>query len=189
MLIQLIAQHPEALVTVLTKTPLWVGGLFAALLALGLSQTRERQVSQLRMAIMPLAMTGLSLWGTASAFARSPLFGYIMLAWVVGALLVGSVVARTPAPAGTRHDAASRSFQIPGSWLPMALILGIFLTKYIVGVDLTMQPGLAQNAQYGLVVGSLYGVFSGAFAGRAIRLWRVALRPAATSSSFPFLNT
>jgi hypothetical protein len=189
MFIQLVAQHPEALGAVLTKTPLWVGGLFAGLLALGLSQTRDRQVSRLRMAIMPLAMSGLSLWGTASAFGRSPLFGYIMLAWAVGALLVGGLVARTPAPGGTRHDAASRSFQIPGSWLPMALILGIFLTKYIVGVDLTMQPGLAHDARYGLVVGSLYGVFSGSFAGRAIRLWRLVLRPAAAPASSPLLNT
>ncbi|MDO9359878.1 MAG: hypothetical protein Q7T70_12895 [Polaromonas sp.] len=186
MLIQLLTQHPEALGTVLSKTPLWVGGLFAALLALGLSQTRDRQVSQLRMAIMPLAMNGLSLWGTASAFGKSPLFGYVMLAWAVGALLTGSLVAMTSPPAGTRHDAASRSFSIPGSWLPMALILGIFLTKYIVGVDLTMQPGLAQDSQYTLVVGSLYGVFSGTFAGRAIRLWRLALRP--VTSSPPFVN-
>lgn len=189
MLVQLLTQHPEAVGTVLSKTPLWVGGLFAGLLALGLSQTRDRQVSQLRMAIMPLAMTGLSLWGTASAFGRSPLFGYVMLAWAVGALFVGGLVAMRPAPAGTRHDAASRSFQIPGSWMPMALILGIFLTKYIVGVDLTMQPGLAREAQYTLVVGALYGIFSGAFAGRAARLWRLALRPAGAPSSSPLLTT
>lgn len=189
MFIQLVAQHPEALGTILTKTPLWVGGLFAGLLVLGLSQTRDRQVSQMRMAIMPLAMTGLSLWGTASAFGRSPLFGYVMLAWAVGALLVGGLVAMSAAPAGTRHDATKRSFQIPGSWLPMALILGIFLTKYIVGVDLTMQPGLAHDAQYTLVVGALYGIFSGTFAGRAIRLWRLALRPAVVPSSPSLLIT
>jgi hypothetical protein len=189
MFIQLVAQHPEALGTVLSKTPLWVGGLFAGLLALGLSQVRGRQVSQLRMTIMPLAMTGLSLWGTASAFGRSPLFGYVMLAWAVGALLVGGLIAMSSAPAGTRHDASSRSFHIPGSWLPMALILGIFLTKYIVGVDLSMQPGLAHDTPYTLVVGALYGIFSGAFAGRAIRLWRLALRPAGALSSSPLLTT
>jgi hypothetical protein len=189
MLIQLLTQHPEALGTVLSKTPLWVGGLFAGLLALGLSQVRDRQVSRLRMAIMPFAMTGLSLWGTASAFGKSPLFGYVTLVWAVGALLVGGLVAMSSAPAGTRHDAASRSFHIPGSWLPMALILGIFLTKYIVGVDLTMQPSLAHDAQYTLAVGALYGIFSGAFAGRAARLWRLTLRPAGTPSSSPLLTT
>jgi hypothetical protein len=186
MLIQLLARHPEALGAVLQKTPMWVGGLFAALLALGLSQTRDRQVSQLRMAVMPLAMTSLSLWGTVSAFGKSPLFGSVMLVWAAGALLSGLVVGRTVPPAGTRHDRASRSFSLPGSWLPLALIMGIFLTKYIVGVDLVMQPGLALDGQYTLGVGTLYGIFSGTFAGRTFRLWRLALRPA--PSSPPLIN-
>ena len=188
MLIQLLLQHPQALAAVLKNTPAWVWGLLATLLALGLSQLRDRQVSQLRMAIMPLAMTGLSLWGTASAFGRSPLFGYVLLAWLATALLMGGLIARTAAPAGTRHDAASRSFWIPGSWLPLTLILGIFLTKYVVGVDLAMQPQLALDGSYTLVVGALYGVFSGSFAGRAIRLWRLALRPAAAPSPSPLAN-
>jgi hypothetical protein len=188
MLIQLIAQHPQALGAVLSKTPLWVGGLFAALLALGLSQVRDRQVSRLRMAIMPLAMTGLSLWGTVSAFGKSPLFGYVMLVWLAGALLVGSLIARTSPRAGTAYDAARRSFTVPGSWLPLVLILGIFLTKYVVGVDLVMQPELARDGQYTLITGALYGLFSGTFAGRTARLWRLARRPAATPSSSPLLN-
>ncbi|MDP1567259.1 MAG: hypothetical protein Q8L91_13525 [Polaromonas sp.] len=189
MFIQLVTQHPEALGAVLTKTPLWVGGLFAALLALGLSQARERQVSQLRMAVMPFAMTGLSLWGSVSAFGKSPLFAYVLLVWAAGALLVGGLVAMSSAPAGTHHDAASCSFRIPGSWLPLALILGIFLTKYVVGVDLAMQPGLAHDGQYTLVVGALYGIFSGAFTGRSVRLWRMALRRVSSTTSSPLVNT
>lgn len=187
MLIQLLWQHPQALGLVLKNTPTWVGGLLAALLALGLSQLRGRQVSQTRMAIMPVTMTALSLWGTASAFGKSPLFGYVMLAWLASALLMASLLARTTPAAGTRHDAASRSFWIPGSWLPLTLILGIFLTKYVVGVDLTMQPALARDGTYTLAIGTLYGLFSGAFAGRTLRLWRLALRPAAPSTS-PLIN-
>lgn len=188
MLIQLIVQHPEALGTVLRKTPLWVGGLLAVLLALGLSQTRDRQVSQLRMAIMPLAMTALSLWGMVSAFGKSPMFGYVMLVWLAGALLIGSLIAMTAPRPGTAYDPARRSFTLPGSWLPLALILGIFLTKYVVGVDLVMQPELSRDGQYTLIVGILYGVFSGAFAGRSARLWRLARRPVAAPSSSPLLN-
>lgn len=187
MLIQLIAQHPEALGTVLGRTPLWVGGMFVGLLALGLSQTRSRQVSQLRMAIMPLAMTGLSLWGTVSAFGNSPSFGYVMLVWFAGALLIGSLIAMTSPQQGTAYNATSRSFTVPGSWLPMALILGIFLTKYVVGVDLAIQPALSRDGQYTLIVGALYGLFSGAFAGRSARLWRLATRPVNASSS-PLFN-
>ena len=56
----------------------------------------------------------------------------------------------------------------------MLLILGVFLTKYVVGVELAMQPALALDGPYTLAVGTLYGVFSGIFAGRAARLWRLA---------------
>ena len=188
MLIQLLLQHPQALGPVLKNTPGWVWGLLAALLALGLSQMRGRRVSQRRMAIMPVAMTALSLWGTASAFGKSPLFGYVMVAWLASALLTASLIAMTRPPAGTRHSAASRSFWIPGHWLPLALILGIFLTKYVVGVDLVMQPQLARDGQYTLFTCALYGLFSGAFAGRSARLWRLALRPGTVPPSSPRLN-
>jgi hypothetical protein len=89
--------------------------------------------------------------------------------------MLGLIAPRAPL-AGTTYDAASRSFNVPGSWMPLALILGIFLTKYIVGVELAMQPALAEDGQYSLIVGGLYGLFSGTFAGRAARLWLLALR-------------
>jgi hypothetical protein len=189
MLIQLLLQQPQALGAVLKNTPPWVWGLLTALLVLGLSQVRSRQGSALRMVLMPVVMTGLALSGTVSAFGRSPLFGYVMLAWLAGAAASGALIARRSPPAGTAYDRTRRNFTIPGSWLPLALILGIFLTKYMVGVDLAMQPQLAQHGLYPLAVGTAYGVFSGVFAGRSARLWRLARRPAAAASSSPRLNT
>ena len=175
MLIQLLIQQPQAIGPVLKGTPTWVWGLLAALLALGLSQVRARKVSQVRMTVMPVAMVGFSLWGMASAFGSSPLFVYVLLAWACGAaLMLGLVASRDPA-AGTRYLADSRSFAVPGSWVPLAIILGIFLTKYVVGVELVMQPGLAMDDRYPLIGGALYGLFSGTFAGRSVRLWRLAL--------------
>jgi hypothetical protein len=170
MLIQLITQHPAAIGAVLKGTPTWVWGLLTALLALGLSQVRTREVSLARTTVMPVAMGGLSLWGTASAFGNSP-----TLVWVVLAALMAALVGRRPAAHGTRFDAGERSFIVPGSWVPMALIAGIFMTKYVVGVDLAMQPSLAGDGTYSLLIGALYGLFTGTFAGRAARLWRLAM--------------
>lgn len=183
MLIQLIAQQPQIIGPILKNTPSWVWGLLATLLALGLSQISTRRVSALRMTLMPVAMTGLSLWGTASAFSQSPLFGYVLLAWAGGAALMLGLIAPRAAAPGASYDAATRTFNVPGSWLPLALILGIFLTKYGVGVELAMQPTLAHDGQYSLIVGALYGLFSGAFAGRAVRMWRLALRSIANGGS------
>jgi hypothetical protein len=95
----------------------------------------------------------------------------------------GGVLASTHAPAGTGYDPAQRTFALPGSWIPLALIVGIFLTKYVVGVDLAMQPSLAQDGSYAVPVAAIYGAFSGIFAGRAARLWRLAVRRSPGNSS------
>jgi hypothetical protein len=192
MLIQLIAQQPQVLGSIVKNTPVWVWGLLAALLVLGTTQLRTRSVSALRMTLVPAAMTGMSLWSTISAFSSSPLFGLVLTAWAVAAsLMLGLVAVRAPL-AGTTYDGASRSFTVPGSWVPLLLILGIFLLKYTVGVELTMQPALAHDGQYTLIVGGLYGAFSGIFAGRAARLWLLALRgpdaAAGTQVSAPVLH-
>ena len=179
MLIQLLIDRPQMMLPILKSTPLWVWGLLAALTWLGLSQARARTAGLARVTFMPVAMTGLSLWGTASAFGGSPQAGSVLLAWLAAATLSLAATSPMAAPAGARYDTRTRLFGLPGSWVPMTLILGIFLVKYIVGVDLAMQSGLAREARYALPTAALYGLFSGIFIGRAARLWRLALRPAA----------
>lgn len=181
MLLQLITQHPQAVGTILKNTPTWVWGMLAALTWLGLSQLRDRSASMARVTIMPVAMTAFSVWGTFSAFGSSPQFGAVLASWFSAAAVIGALVASTRAPA--TYDAAEGRFLLQGSWVPLALILGIFLTKYVVGVELAMQPQLARDGQFTLVTGTLYGVFNGLFAGRAIRLWRLAMKPQALAAT------
>jgi hypothetical protein len=57
-----------------------------------------------------------------------------------------------------------------GSWLPLALMMGIFLTKYTVAVLLAMQPTLAQESALVATVCALYGLFNGMFIGRLLRV-------------------
>ena len=167
---------------ILINTPLWVWGLLAALLALGFSQTRSRTAGIVRVTLLPLGLGAFSLYGTVSAFgALPPVIG----SWLVATSLLVLIVTQMSLPAGTRYDSATRQFQLPGSWVPMALIMGIFLTKYIVGVSLVMHPELKANANFILAIGTLYGVYSGIFAGRAVRLIRLirrVLRPVAVTT-------
>jgi hypothetical protein len=181
MLIQILAHQPQMLGTIVSRTPVWVWGLLAALLTLGLSQAIGRPMSLRRLTLTPAGMTAFSAWGTVNAFGGSPQFAQVMLVWAGAAAAMFALVAPLSPPAGTRYHPATRSFDVPGSWIPLALILGIFLVKYVVGVELAMQPALARDTQYTLVAGALYGGFSGIFIGRAARLWRLALRPASVS--------
>ena len=64
----------------------------------------------------------------------------------------------------------------PGSAVPLALMMGIFFTKYAVGVLLAMHPELRHQMGFALGISALYGGFSGIFAARALRLWTLALR-------------
>lgn len=178
-------QGTPMIAQILINTPLWVWGLLAALLALGFSQTRSRTAGLARVALLPLGLGAFSLYGTISAFGTSPT---VLGSWLATAVLLVLVVNQLALPAGARYDSATRQFQLPGSWVPMALIMGIFLTKYAVGVSLVMHPELKVHANFSLAIGTLYGVFSGIFAGRAIRLIRLVLQPAADPIQ-PAFNT
>ncbi|MBK6008159.1 hypothetical protein JJB11_18810 [Ramlibacter ginsenosidimutans] len=175
MLIQLVTQHPEALGTIVRNTPKWVWGLLAFLLALGISQLRDRTVGVARASIMPVAMTALSLWGMLAAFGSSPLLASALGVWIVCAGLVYAAVATLRTKAS--YDPASRTYALPGSVVPLALVLGIFLVKYFVGVELAMAPALTRDTQYALTVAAIYGALTGMFIGRASLLWRLSLRP------------
>ena len=185
MLIQMLVQHPQMLGPIVTHTPAWVWGLLAVLIALGLSQTRARQASLARTALLPIAMIVMSLAALASSFRLTPQFASVLLAWLSGA--TAAIVIATPfaPPAGTRYDHATRSFSLPGSWMPLLLILGIFMVRYVVNVELAMQPALVNDPSYALVAGALYGLFSGIFAARALRLWRLAGWHAVTLGGTP----
>jgi hypothetical protein len=163
---------------IIANTPAWVWGLLLVLLALGFSQTRSRLVGSRRLVILPLVMTGLSLSGTVSSFGAAPT---VLLAWIASACMVAWLVARRPAPPLSRYDSATGLYHLPGSWVPMALIMGIFAIKYAVGAALAMQPALAANAVFSTATGALYGMLGGVFIGRAGRYWRLGKQPASLS--------
>ena len=99
-----------------------------------------------------------------------------LAAWFIAGAVSFALLA--PGRSAARFDPVRRSYRLPGSVVPLLLIVGIFLVKYVVGVELAMAPRLIQDTQYALTVAALYGAFTGVFVGRASGLWRLALRPA-----------
>ena len=91
----------------------------------------------------------------------------------------------TQVPQGTRFDRHSRSFHVPGSAAPLALMLGIFIAKYAVGVATAVNPLLAQSSAFALPCAALLGAFSGVFAARAVRLLRLMNSGAGNATSLP----
>ena len=163
---------------ILARTPPWVWALLAALVVLGLIQARERRAGMARVAALPAGMSALSLWSTVSAFGASPQFGLVAATWLAAAAAGFAAVASMAPPPGSRFDPATRTFTLPGSWAPMALILSLFALRYGVNVALALQPGLAADMAFTVLAAAAYGAFSGLFGGRAAQVWRLARRRA-----------
>jgi len=163
----------DFLLAILQHTPVWVWPLLAALLALGLRQAFPRTVTLRRAMLLPVAMLALSLWGVISVFGSGP----ALAAWALGGLTAASWSMHGGGARSVRWSAAEQSFRLPGSWVPLMLILGIFCTKFGVGMSLAQHPELRSADSFALGASLVYGVFSGLFAGRALGLWRL-IRPA-----------
>ena len=159
------------LIQIITHTPLWVWAILVLLLWVGLKQSVRRSVSLRRITVLPIVMTGMSLAGMFTAFGAG---NHALLAWGAAAAFTTAVVMTRNLPQATQYNAWTQLFELPGSWTPLVLMMGIFVTKYAVGVTLAMHPQLAFDALFSQGVGALYGGFSGVFVARAARLWRLA---------------
>lgn len=160
-------------IAILQHTPTWVYVLLFVLIALGVSQSFPRTMTLRRSTVLPLVLVGVSLMGVVSTFERRPL---ALLAWALA--LCGAVAAmhgRVDTSA-THFSPVTQRFQLPGSWLPLVLMLGLFAVKFGAGVTLANQPQMAESAGFALAASAAYGLFSGIFLGRAIALWTLARR-------------
>lgn len=162
-------------ITIVQHTPVWVWGLLAALVALGLSQTRDREISPMRVTILPLVMIALSLSGVFSAFGHFPVALGGWAAGVGAALGFGRqfILAR-----GAAWSPQGATLRVPGSWLPLMLIVALFSLKYFAGASLALHPELATDAAFAGPMSLAYGSFSGLFLARGLALRNVANRPA-----------
>ena len=169
----------QMLIQILAGTPLWVFALFALLLWLGGRQLTAHHVALGHATMLPFAMTALSIYGLLSVFSHQPV---AVLGWAVAAFSTGAFVLRRALPDGVRYDATTRGFHLAGTAVPLILMMGIFFTKYAVSVQVAMHPALANDRVFALCVGVLYGAFSGIFAARGLRLWRLARRGGAAAA-------
>ena len=125
-----------------------------------------------------LATVGnLPLWRAVWALPehngwRGLVFSLALATWIGAALVSATWFASADLPAGVRFDAQRRVLEMPGSWQPMALMMAIFFTRYLVGVVLAMAPALIHDLATAAIVSSIYGALSGVFLGRMARMLR-----------------
>ncbi|MGB7193165.1 MAG: DUF6622 family protein [Collimonas pratensis] len=166
---------------IISHTPLWVWALLAFLVYRGVLASVDRELTLKKLAIIPLVMLALSWQGVSTVFG---ILALPMLCWLLAAAVAATLTWRL-----FRKDRVSAYpergvvFQ-RGSWLPLMLMMGIFLTKYTVGVTLAMHPALAQDTAFTVVVCTLYGVFNGMFIGRLLRVVNLYYSPQPAPGSY-----
>jgi len=166
---------PEVTVLqVIRHSPAWVFVLFAALVALGLLNTRTRRMHRFQLTLLPAAFIGLSAWGIWSSFGADPA---ALTSWAAALAAVAAIgLARGPMQGAAAID-GTHKLVVPGSWWPLLLILATFAARYTVIVMLIRNPSLRQALPMELGAGLAYGVLSGVFVARTLRVLRAAAAP------------
>ena len=159
------------LVQILKHTPLWVFGLFFGLAYVGYLQSKTRLVSRQRLAILPIAMLCLSFLGVWSSFGPNLT---AFASWASALLAVVILSLALAPPRGVSYSPESKLFAVPGSWVPLALMMCIFFTKYAVAVARAVDPGFSNSIALVAAICTICGLCSGVFLARALRVARIA---------------
>ena len=141
---------------IVQQAPRWVWILLAVLIAVGVSQSFARRRSLGSAIAAPLAMI-------ASLALAKAIGAWRAISW----------------------SATDRCLEVPGSWVPMALILGIFTMKFAVGALLATHSELARSGLFGATAGFASGAFSGAFLSRGVAIWQTAHRDRQSAKPAP----
>lgn len=147
--------------------PVWPFAILAVLLALGYRQSRDRVVQPRTVVKLALGMLALSLYGVTAAFGAHLV---PVLAWAAGfaaSVLLGNALF---APRGLAREGAA--VRMPGSWLPLGLMLGIFAAKFALGFATGVGAPVLEQVWFIAAMSVAFGLFSGAFAARAAAVQR-----------------
>jgi hypothetical protein len=158
-----------SLAAILHGTPIWVWVLLAFLLSRGFKAMNSGAAPLPRLAIVPLVF---AVWGIAH-LVTDPLTGWAdAIVWVVAAL--AGVAAGVFIASRTRFivDPVANTVMLPGSMLPLALIVITFAAKFWLGVELATATSLASLGTYMLISAAVSGAVAGMFAGRFLTYWR-----------------
>lgn len=153
----------------LSRIPVWVFFVLIALVYFGYRQSLTRRVSPVTVSVLALAMIGLSLQGVIATFGAGTV---PLLAWALGVAAALSVGMQAFAPRGlTWSDGRVR---VPGSWLPMGMLLGIFSVRFALGFAQGVGWPVVDDLRVAAASALVLGLLSGGFVVRAWAIRRFA---------------
>ena len=157
----------EYALQILKGTPIWVWAILAALIYVGGKQLKPRVVKRYSVLIAPVAFLFVGLM----AAGRGPV-GFATWALSLIGLAVFTCFVWRPAT-GARYEADGDRLHLPGSAMPIIIMLAIFLLNYVINVVLAINPSYRGELIWQIVPALILGALSGVFIGRAATLFRM----------------
>ncbi|XHS76373.1 DUF6622 family protein [Burkholderiaceae bacterium UC74_6] len=170
----------ELATAIVSHIPTWVWAILGYIVFMGLKQTGEMRVSRLRLLALPAFWLCFGAWGVIGHYG---LVSLPTVLWIAGLGLGLTLMLKADwaGRLGARYDAESSRYVVPGSWVPLALMLSIFIAKFAQGVLLAMHPAWGAMIAVQLGTGLAFGTISGAMLGRSVSVLRTAFTPARSS--------
>ena len=172
------------LIQILPHTPLYVWAILALLIYRGVVAMRDREIAVGAMFVIPVIMLALSLGDIVAKFDNAFL---PFCAWAVGATVLTLLVARFSA-AGISAGSTPGTVRVHGSPMPLVMMLGVFLTKFVAAVALAILPHANESVLFATVMCTLFGCFNGYFLGSLISnvlRWQLLRAPVNASAGVP----
>jgi hypothetical protein len=158
------------LADILVRVPPWVWVVFVVLLVVGLKLTRPMNT---RPVVSIAVSAGLLAWSLSGVIGTFDAHALPLLAWGAGLVVAFVAGSRVVAPDGLRMVDASR-VHVPGSWVPLIAMMGIFVLRFVNGVAVGANLPVAVHPAYAPVMAGLLGACSGLFMARAWSITRFA---------------
>ena len=150
---------------IISHTPVYVWALLAFLIYRGVAAAKDREVSLLKLFIIPVVMLVISLAGiNGHGLLGAGVWGV----WLTGMLAAVLIIWMADKGGIVVNRAAGTVLQ-RGSWTPLVLMIAIFASKYTVAVLSAMHPELQHQTLFVVAVSGLFGVLNGVFIGRLLR--------------------
>jgi hypothetical protein len=152
---------------ILSGTPVWVSALLAFLVSRVMKALKGGTAPLSKLAIVPAVFAG---WGILHLFRESGANWHAGLIWIAGAVLGvcgGVALARA---SGMSVDRERETVTLPGSAVPLVVMLVTFASKFWIGFELATTP-VDSASMFVLLDAAVSGVAAGIFAGRFLIYW------------------
>jgi hypothetical protein len=152
----------RTIVMVIVHTPLWVWGLYALLLFLGLQRTRDSIVPLWRMLILPVVVTLLALSSVIGAELDA------VSATLLG-LAAGAVAGWPLERPGSVRRLPGGTLWLRGEWLSLVQIVLVLIARYVTNAVGAMNPVLSADPVWHFGTLFVCSLLSGIFLGRTAK--------------------